>query len=101
MNTIASLAGAALGQRWVRNNSAVLVFSAVYGRSTIKYGERGIRYAHMEAGHAAQNVFLQATALHLDTVVVGAFNDAAVSRLLHMEAGEEPLCLMPLGRRSP
>jgi hypothetical protein len=43
----------------------VVVFAAVYGRTTGKYGERGIRYGHMEADHAAENLFLQAVALHL------------------------------------
>ncbi len=93
-----SLANAAHWQKWIAGGAAVLVISAVYDRTTKKYGERGIRYAHMEAGHAAQNVYLQARALALGTVVVGAFRDGRVRRLLRMQDDEQPLSIMPVGR---
>jgi SagB-type dehydrogenase family enzyme len=93
----AELAGAALGQSCIEESAAVLVFTAVYERTTRKYGQRGIRYVHMEAGHAAQNVFLQATALGLAAVVVGAFDDRAVLTVLQRGADEHPLYLMPVG----
>ena len=92
-------AAAAHQQAWVSDNAALVVISAQYGRITGKYGPRSVRYAQLEAGHAAENLFLQATALGIATVVVGAFDDAAVTRLLRLEPGEEPLVLMPLGRR--
>ncbi len=93
------LARAALGQSWIANSAAVLVLTGVYERTTRKYGRRGIRYVHMEAGHAAQNVFLQATALGLDAVVVGAFDDGEVATLLQRGADEHPLYLIPVGLR--
>ncbi len=92
------LASAAHGQDAVADAAAVLVFTAVERRTTRKYGSRGVRYVHIEIGHASQNVFLQATALGLRTVVVGAFEDGAVGELLHLPEGEAPLYLMPLGR---
>ena len=92
------LARAALGQQWVADNAAVLIITAVYSRTKVKYGRRGQRYVHMEVGHAAQNVFLQANSLGLGTVVVGAFNDDAVARALTLAREEQPLCLMPIGR---
>jgi len=52
----------------------------------------------MEAGHAAQNVHLQAVALDLGTVVVGAFDDAGVKAVLTLAVNEQPLCLMPVGK---
>jgi SagB-type dehydrogenase family enzyme len=93
-----ALAAAALGQRWVAAGAAVLVISAVYERTTTKYGERGDRYVHMEVGHVAQNVYLQAAALRIGTVFVGAFRDNAVSQALGLPATARPLGLMPLGR---
>ena len=75
----------------------MLVIAAVYERMTTKYGERGIRYAHLEAGHAAQNVYLQAVPLGLGTVV-GAFDDERVRRIAGLQPREQPLYLMPVGR---
>jgi hypothetical protein len=51
-----------------------MVITAAYGRITGRYGERGIRYAHMEVGHVGQNLHLQAEALGSGTVVIGAFS---------------------------
>jgi SagB-type dehydrogenase family enzyme len=76
----------------------VLVFCAIYQRTTGKYGRREIRSVHMEASHAAQNVYLQATSLQLGTVVLGAFDDDQVKTVLALKE-EEPLCLMPVGKR--
>jgi SagB-type dehydrogenase family enzyme len=93
------LCSAALGQSSVRNAAAVIVVSAVYERTTVKYGDRGIRYVHMEAGHAAQNICLQAVALDLGTVVIGAFRDDEVKRIMKMADREQPLYIIPVGRR--
>jgi SagB-type dehydrogenase family enzyme len=91
------LSQAALGQSWIADAAAVVVFAAVYERTARKYGERAARYIHMETGHAAQNLFLQAGALGLDTVVVGAFDDDAVAALLELPSDTRPLLLMPVG----
>ncbi len=93
------LASAALGQACVRNAAVIVAFAAVYARITGRYQQRGIRYAWMEAGHAAQNVCLQAVALGLGAVPVGAFDDRAVQRILRMAREEEALYLIPAGRR--
>jgi nitroreductase len=52
----------------------------------------------MDLGHAAQNVYLQAEALHLGTCAIGAFNDLAVARLMQLPDHETPLYIMPIGR---
>ncbi len=91
------LARAALGQSWVADSAAVLIITAVYERTTRKYGERGKRYAHIEVGHAAQNALLQAVSLGLGAAVVGAFDDDGVARLLDLPASEHPLYLLPVG----
>ncbi len=95
----ARLADAALGQVCVKTGAVAFVFTAVYERTTGKYGERGIKYVHMEAGHAAQNLCLQATALGLGAVTIGAFYDEQVARLLNLPGNEQPLYIIPVGRR--
>jgi SagB-type dehydrogenase family enzyme len=95
------LADAALDQAWVQEGAVVLVITAVYGRTTQKYGGRGRRYVHMEVGAAAQNVYLQATALNLGTVFVGAFDDRAVQDVLGLPDTHQPLGLMPVGPNGP
>src|ERR1035437_1742166 len=94
----AKLAAAALEQDWLKDAPVTIAIAAVYERTARKYKQRAERYVHMEVGHAAQNVHLQAVALDLGTVVVGAFDDAEVKRVLTLAANEEPLCLMPLSK---
>ncbi len=93
-----ALGDAAVGQSSVKEAAVDIVFSAVYSRTTSKYGERGFRYVHMEAGHAAQNVYLQAVSLNLGAVIMGAFIDGKVKEILNIQ--EEPLYIMPVGRKS-
>ncbi len=95
-----ALSTAALSQASVQQGAVDIVITAVYERVTSKYGERGDRYVHLEAGHAAQNVCLQVVALKLGTVTVGAFDDASVKKVLGAAADEEPLYILPVGRTS-
>jgi len=87
----------AMGQSWVEEASVSLILTAQYERTTTVYGERGIRYVHMEAGHAAQNVCLQAEAAGYGTVVIGAFRDIQVAELLGLKKGEAPLYIITAG----
>ncbi len=97
----AELARAAFDQNFLAQAPASLAYSAVYERTTRRYGQRGRdRYVSMDLGHSAENVYLQCVALGLGTVAVGAFDDAAVKRILGLPPAEEPLYLMPLGRPS-
>ncbi len=93
------LSRAAHSQEWVEQATVVFVFCADYERTARRYGERAKRYVHIEVGHAAQNLFLQAEALNLATVPVGAFKDDKVARLLQLPEDLEPLLLMPVGRK--
>jgi len=93
-----ALAETALSQDWMQEGAVTFIITAVYERSTVKYGERGVRYTDMEAGHAAQNLYLQAEALGLGMVTVGAFNDEQVGSILGIPEEETPLYLIPVGR---
>jgi SagB-type dehydrogenase family enzyme len=89
---------AALQQDPVRQAPAVFVVTAVYERTEKKYGtDRGPRYVHLEAGHAAQNLLLQATALGFGAVPIGAFHDQEVCEALGLPSDHSPLYLVPVG----
>ena len=93
------LADAAYGQEFIAEAPVSLVFAAVYRRTTSRYGDRGVRYVHIDVGHAAQNVHLQAEALGLASVPVGAFDDAAVAEVLGLPADHEPVYIISVGRQ--
>jgi SagB-type dehydrogenase family enzyme len=106
----ADLSRAAAGQQSVKDGAIVILISGVYERTTGKYKEplhdmrtgsdylSGIKYVHMEAGHASQNVYLQAASLRLGTVAIGALSEDDVRRIAGMPDDERPLCIMPVGR---
>ena len=91
------LQGAALGQSCVGKAPATFVIAAVVSRTQRKYGQRAERYVWMEVGHAAQNILLQATALGLGAVPVGAFRDEEVAKALSLPADHAPQYLIPVG----
>jgi SagB-type dehydrogenase family enzyme len=93
------LSGAALSQSSVAKGAVSIVFSAIYERTTVKYGERGVRYVHIELGHAAQNLCLQATAMDLGVVTIGAFDDNGVADILGLLDDEKALYIIPVGRK--
>lgn len=92
------LANSALGQESIIEGAVSFVITAVYSRTTKKYSQRGERYVIMEIGHAAQNLLLQATALDLGAVPIGAFYDNKVKSLLKLDE-EEPLYIIPVGKK--
>lgn len=93
----------ALRQEAVRRAPVVFVIAAVFARTEQKYGpERTPRYVHLEAGHAAQNLLLQAVSLGLGAVPIGAFDDAGVQVALSLPPDHHPLYLIPVGHsRAP
>ncbi len=93
------LAESAFGQSFISKAPVSMVFSGVFSRTTIKYGERGVLYVYMEAGHAAQNVYLQSESLKLGIVVVAAFNEREIKEILNMPKEETPLYIIPVGRK--
>ena len=98
-NLLKDLCLAALGQACTREAPAVIVLTAVHERTSGKYGQRAERYIAMEAGHVAQNILLQATALGLGAAPVGAFHDDRVQKTLGLPVDHRPLYLIPVGHR--
>jgi SagB-type dehydrogenase family enzyme len=96
-NIIDELSSSALNQPAIKNGAVNMVLCAVYERLKTKYGERSIRYATLEAGHAAQNFCLQAVSLGLAAVTIGAFDDERVKSVTGMENNESPLYILAAG----
>lgn len=92
-----ALARAALNQSFISQAPAVIVLGGVVERTAAKYGERGAeRYVFLDAGHSAQNISLQASALGLASALVGAFSDNAVASLLP-DTEALPIYIIPVG----
>ncbi|MEO0130265.1 MAG: SagB/ThcOx family dehydrogenase [candidate division WOR-3 bacterium] len=91
------LTEAAWQQEYISNAPINIIIAANYERTTSHYGERGIRYVYMEVGHCGQNIHLQCETMGLGTVVIGAFNDKEVKKILKIK--EEVLYIMPVGRK--
>lgn len=93
---VAGLADECFRQRWIAPAPVMLIITADYPRTTDHYGEIGVRFVDMEAGHAGQNLYLQAAALGLSTCAVGVFSEEGVRNILGDGAGT-PLYLFPVG----
>lgn len=92
------ISNASLRQESIEISSALVIVTAIYERTSVKYGSRAERYVHMEVGHAGQNIYLQAVSLGLGTVIIGAFDDEALKKVLDLPANEFPLAVYPLGK---
>ncbi len=92
------LARAASDQEFIYQAPVALVICAEYERTQWRYGSWAEKYVHMEVGHAGQNIYLQANALGLATVAIGAFDDERVSEVLRLDKQYKPLYIMPVGR---
>ncbi|MGA2671021.1 MAG: SagB/ThcOx family dehydrogenase [Dehalococcoidia bacterium] len=92
------LARATLDQEFIIDAPVDIVICALYHRTSYRYGKRGERYVHIEVGHAGENIHLQAVALGLATVEVGAFHDEEVRKVLGVDEQIKPLYIMPVGK---
>ncbi len=95
-----AVARACLNQAWMTEAPVMVVITGEYRRCSARYGERGIRYTHMEAGNVSQNLFLAAEALGLGAGIVGAFEDKALAQVLKLPQAHEPLLVMPVGYKN-
>jgi len=77
---------------------AIVIITAIYERTAIKYGSRAERYVHIEVGHVGQNIYLQSVSLGIGTVMIGAFKDEVLKKVLGLPNNEYPYAIMPLGK---
>jgi len=92
---VRALMEAALYQEFICEAAVNIVIAARYERTTARYGGRGVRYVHIEVGHVGQNIGLEAVSLGLGSVMVGAFNDGLVKKLI--DGAAEPVYIIPIG----
>lgn len=92
------LSVAALEEEFIAQAPVDIVLCALYERTSWRYGRRAERYVHMEVGHVGENIHLQAAAVGLAVVMVGAFYDEEVSRVMELEKEVKPLYIIPLGK---
>lgn len=92
------LAHSALSQMWLARAPALVVIGAVFGKTTARYGKRGINYVFMESGIASQNLCLQAQAIGLRSGTVGAFNDSRLAAALKLPSSVAPLLIVAIGK---
>jgi len=90
------LAKASYDQSYIQNSSVDIIIAANYKKTTKKYGKRGKRFVYMEAGHVAENIYLQCVSLGLGTVSVGGFQDKKIKSILKIN--DDPLYIMPVGK---
>lgn len=91
------LAEGSVFQGFIATAPVSIVMAGVFERTTVKYGERGIRYVYIEAGHSCQNILLQAVALELGAVPVGAFDDDYIQGLLGLPEDYRIIYVIPVG----
>ena len=92
---------ASLRQTFILEAAATFVIAGVIERTAAKYGNRAEYFIHMEVGAAGENVYLQAESLDLGTVIMGAFDERAVARILGLPDEHKVFALMPVGRAGP
>lgn len=86
-----------LREQWIANAPVVLIFAGDYERAAQRLGKNSARYVDIELGHAAQNVYLQATALHVGTIFFAIFDHKKINALLNLSPQELPVGIMPVG----
>jgi SagB-type dehydrogenase family enzyme len=83
----------------VSQSSVTIIIAGTYTRMSDKYNESDIRFTYAEVGHTSQNIFLQATALGLGTVVIGGFKQDELSKVLQFPVDTKALYVMPVGKK--
>jgi SagB-type dehydrogenase family enzyme len=92
------IANSTLQKNIIYSATAIFIITADFERTTSVYGSRGNIYVYFEVGHAAQNLSLQAVGLKIGSVMIGAFDEKELKRLLGLPINETPLYIIPCGK---
>ncbi len=92
------LTTSSVGRYFIEGGAIYILLTAIYSVVTLRAGSEGAKYVHMEVGHAAQNVYLQAVSLGLGTVVNGGISADSIRKILKLPGDVEPLYFMPVGK---
>jgi SagB-type dehydrogenase family enzyme len=91
---------ACLGQQFVAKSAVTFLWVADVRRMTWRYGERGYRYLHLDAGHICQNLYLSAQVISCGVCAIAAFDDEYINRVLGLDGQEQfVVYLATVGRR--
>lgn len=74
---------------WIKKAACLIIITAVFKRTTIKYGDRGYRNVLIEAGHMGQNIYLNCSALDIGCCAVAGFIDDKINRLIDCDGLNE------------
>jgi SagB-type dehydrogenase family enzyme len=96
-NLLTELTQYALNQNFIFEAPLNIIICVDFQKIMRGYGERGKRYALIEVGHCAQNIHLEAVALNLGSVPIGAFRDKEISKLLGLPDNLDPIYIIPIG----
>lgn len=87
-----------MSQKWFRKASVILIMTAVYHKTTDKYGEKGLPFPFIESGHIGQNIYLLAQSLGIGCCSIGQFKEKQLCKLLDINPFEEyPIYYVALG----
>ncbi|MDD3069667.1 MAG: SagB/ThcOx family dehydrogenase [Methanoculleus horonobensis] len=95
------VAAGCLNQPHITESAVTFLWTAVPDRMTWRYGERGYRYLHLDAGHVCQNLYLAASGTGCGVCAIAAFDDAAMNRLLGIDGERQFLIYLATVGKKP
>lgn len=79
------MTAACLDQKQILNSAVTFIWTVVLERMAWRYGQRGYRYLHLDAGHVCQNLYLAAESLGCRCCAIAAFDDQAANSVLGLD----------------
>ena len=83
----------AAGQAPIKNAPLALVITGLSEKT------QNPAWMYLEAGHAAENVYLQSVSLKLGTVAMAGFKEDEVRKVLNLPEKERVIYIMPIGKK--